>query len=140
MTPLEAMGGGINRESLGALLEGMRKAAGYSRAVDFAAAIEETAGIPCKKDLVYRIEAGKQEPSITYLCAVSLTLFGKVLHWDVIQAITKSACPSWKEYEEAIRRRKNREYMLELRERGINAAMRPNGEVYDKDHPDDIIF
>lgn len=86
---------GINRKLLGEYLRGMRRDAGYKNTESFSQALAEKAGYTVSKETVYRIESGRQEASISYICAACITLNKQVMSWGMMYALKSSACNRW---------------------------------------------
>lgn len=129
MSPKEVKEGLVNLKALGSYLKAMRKAAGFDRAEDFAKALESKTGYFCKKDFIYRIESGKQEPPLTYLCAVSLTLSEHVFSVDMWQTVQKCVCPSWQEIETRARRSRNLDEYRRLKKDGVTCSFSKDGYI-----------
>ena len=59
---------------MGFYIRSSRRKAGYWKAELFSDAIEEQTGRHVSADTLYKIESGRQEPSITQLMAIAYTL------------------------------------------------------------------
>ncbi|TNU89038.1 helix-turn-helix transcriptional regulator [Eggerthella lenta] len=64
----------IDLSLYGALLKRARLNLGYRRAEDFVAAMKCVTGYDVSKDIVYRMENGKKEPTINFMIAMNLML------------------------------------------------------------------
>lgn len=58
----------------GALLKRARLNLGYRRAEDFVDAMKRATGYTVSKDIVYRMESGKKEPTINFVIAMNIML------------------------------------------------------------------
>lgn len=92
--------GGISRGVLGEFLRGMRRDAGYRNTETFSQALAEKAGYEISKEAVYRIESGRQEASISYICAACITVCGEIMPWRMKNMICAAACDAWQAVDE----------------------------------------
>ena len=99
-TIMERKRNGIDRKALGGYLRALRKHAGYRSTGHFSEALLSKAGYRVREDAIYRIESGKQEAPLSYLCAASIVCNGKVLSFSVESLIRASACEEWQRIEE----------------------------------------
>lgn len=63
---------GINLFLYGALVKKARLDLGYRKAEDFVDAMERMTGYKTSKDILYRIESGKREPSANFMVALNI--------------------------------------------------------------------
>ena len=114
---------GINLKRLGSNLNSMRKEFGYKNTEEFSRALAEKAGFFVSKDTVYRIESGRQEPGVSYICAVGLTLYGNVFPPSFIDMFRACACENWVRIEKGIIDRSN-ELFQQLHGEGVPISVR----------------
>lgn len=81
----------ISPEGFGAYLRYLRRSRGYTSPDMLIAALHEKTGYNMTKDALWRIERGRQEPTLTYLCALSLTLTGELLSHEILLGIEQNA-------------------------------------------------
>lgn len=86
---------GIDQRRLGMFFLQLRKQFGYRNTEEFAAALAEKAGYNVSKDTVYRIESGRQEASVSYMCAVGMATFGTAFPYSFRDVLLASACDKW---------------------------------------------
>ena len=95
----------ISKTAFGEHLRALRKQAGFRNTESFAEAMTEIAGYHVSKETVYRIESGKQEASISFVCAASIALHGKILSFPIDRLLRASACEEWQLIEEETERK-----------------------------------
>ena len=122
----------IDKKKLGGFLRAIRRGAQYENTESFAAALEDKAGYITSKDTIYRIESGRQEPTVSYLCAVSVATSGRIVSSAIIDAIRSSSCNSWRERERAALEKETLERMKSLVEQGHGGLfIDGNGDIRD---------
>lgn len=125
------MESGVNLRRLGANLNSMRKEFGYRNTEEFSKALAEKAGYFVSKDTVYRIESGRQEPGISYLCAVGLALYGNIFPPSFSDMLRACACENWAEIEGAVIARSN-EQVKKLHAEGKPVSVK-DGRFFDEE-------
>ena len=70
---------------LGARIRIARIDIGYRKASDFVERMKEKTDYVLSQDALYRIETGKQEPSLSLYCAINLTLGRPMLDDDLLR-------------------------------------------------------
>ena len=86
----------------GILIRKERKDQGISSVDEFVKSIEEKTGLSVPKEALTRIESGKQEPRLSQVIAISLTLYNRLplgFHTSP-DPITLACCKKWQEMEE----------------------------------------
>ena len=84
----------------GMMVRRERTRAGFKRAADFCHSVQRRTRVFISRDVLYKIEQGRQEPSGTQLAALNLSLFGEAFpSW----LMPRLASNEWIEIEQAYR-------------------------------------
>lgn len=85
----------LNFKTLGGYLRQFRKNYGYKNAAELAKALGEKAGYYVSDDTVSRIERGKTEPTISYICALGMVTSRELVPSVLDSFLFEAACPRW---------------------------------------------
>lgn len=76
----------------GSLVKDARRKAGYVKAEDFGRAVWRRTRVYLSRDVMYKIEQGRQDPTVVQFMAINLTLFGAPVPSRVTMPCI---CPEW---------------------------------------------
>lgn len=120
----------LDLKTLGGFLRQLRKNHGYKNADEFANALGEKAGYYVSGDTVWRIEAGRTEPTISYICAVGLITGKKFLPQLLNSILYEAACPSWRRIVDDEKRAFRASMAVMSYEEAYPGAFAPNFEDF----------
>lgn len=125
---------GIDPKRLGMFFGQLRKQFGYKNTEEFASALAEKAGYHVSKDTVYRVESGRQEASVSYMCAVGMATFGSAFPYSFRDVLLSSACDSWQATMRVNAYKASKKAYSELQEAGISdVVLGDDGIIYESD-------
>ena len=84
----------------GMMVRRERTRAGFKRAADFCHSVHRRTRVFISRDVLYKIEQGRQEPNGTQLAALNLSLFGEAFPSWLMPRLASS---EWMEIEQAYR-------------------------------------
>lgn len=105
----------------GAIVRSERGKAGCKTTADFSAMIYRRTRLEVSKDALYRIEQGRQQPTLEQFMAINLALFGEL--YPRLGSSVLDSCPSrkWVEYD------RNEEIPSEWKAENLRAAFSEHG-------------
>lgn len=86
----------IDLTLFGALLKRARLNLGYRRAEDFVDAMKKATGYDVSKDIVYRMESGKKEPSVNFIIALNIMMGNSLSDYSMVEMCVPK---EWKDIE-----------------------------------------
>lgn len=78
----------FNWKLYGLMVRAARQNAGVWHAADLGEWLEKRTGVYMSRDVVYKIEQGRQEPKVGQFVALNLALFGKAFPAELLEKIT----------------------------------------------------
>lgn len=91
----------FDRDGFGQWLKEMRKEAGYASADTFAKAVHTLTGLYMTKDIVYKLESGSQDMTVSQLMAFSFVLYSRYLDYSMVFNVQRYLSPNARRYQHA---------------------------------------